>query len=158
MPAPGGKGVCVCVCVCVWKGVLTEPPGAWGGGRRPGRPRPRVDPGRSSLMLPAGRSSHPMHPQTLPITAKGSVSHPGPPGHTGRKAPVTSSTAAATASTSGSPGRAGWGRPEGSGRGGLPPPAWPPGSPRTAAPMSGLTGFSPGGLWKSQTAGAGHGR
>ena len=150
--------MCVCVCVCVWKGVLMEPPGAWGGGRWPGLPSPRVDPGRSSLMLPAGWPPDPVHPQMLPITAKGSVSHPDPPGHTGRTAPMTSSTAAATASRSGSPATAGRGRPEGFGCGGLPPPAWPPGSPGTAAPMSGLTGFSPGGLWKSQTAGAGRGR
>ena len=151
---PGGER---CVCVCVEGGLD-------GVSRCVGRrevARAAFPQGRSwafTLMLPAGRSSYPMHPQTLPITAKGSVSHPGPPGHTGRKAPAMSSTAAATASKSGSPGTAGWGRPEGSGRGGLPPPAWPPGSPRTAAPMSGLTGFSPGGLWKSQTAGAGRGR
>ena len=135
-----------------------ECPGVWEGGRQPGLHPPSVDPGRSSLVLPAGRASPPMRPPDAAVTATIPVSGPASPGHTCRTALTTNSTAAARASRSGCPGTAGWGRPAGSGHGGPPPPAWPPGSPGTAAPTPGLTAASPGGLWKSQTAGVGRGR
>ena len=107
----------------------------------------------------AGGATLPTHaPPDAAVTAMIPVSVPASPGHTCRTALTTSSTAAAMASRSGCPGTAGWGRPAGSGRGGPPPPAWPPGSPGTAAPMPGLMGASPGGLWKPQTAGVGRGR